>query len=436
MGIALIKKINEKTPYWMKKPFAKIIRAKLINNKTFLETYRLLEQSDLMTSREKEEWQLKRAKELLAYAYEHTSYYHELFDKMKFNPAKVEKLMDIQRLPILKKKDLADNLDAITADNISDYYTVTTGGSSGEPIKVLMEKSAIYKEWAFVYHYWSKFGYDFSNSKLATFRGVDMDSRICEENPLYNEIRMNPFIMSQLNIKEYLSKIEKFGADFIYGYPSVVYNFCRLADERGLQLKDKFKAALLISENLYPFQEELITRVLGCKIAMFYGHSERATFAEKYENGYKFNSFYGITEISDKGEPIVTGFINEKTPLIRYLVDDMVEPGATENCKIWGHRDSDVLIGRNGEQFRASMLDFHGMLSGKFGEFQFIQNFPGEVIICVCQNRLLQNNLSGIVQECQRRLGSGFTCRLEYVEHLTKTPRGKYKLVIQNWKEE
>ena len=42
MNISLLKKINERMPYWMKKPFAKIIRNKLIKNKVFLEEYKSL----------------------------------------------------------------------------------------------------------------------------------------------------------------------------------------------------------------------------------------------------------------------------------------------------------------------------------------------------------------------------------------------------------
>lgn len=42
MGIALIKKLNEKTPYWVKAPFAKFIRGRLIKNKVFIEQYELL----------------------------------------------------------------------------------------------------------------------------------------------------------------------------------------------------------------------------------------------------------------------------------------------------------------------------------------------------------------------------------------------------------
>ena len=187
-----------------------------------------------------------------------SEYYHHIFDEIKLAPNSVENLEILEKIPILDKKTLAESLNSISSANILDYYTVTTGGTCGKPTKVFMEKNAIYKEWAFVYHYWSKFGYDFYKSKLATFRGVDLGEKICEINPLYSEIRLNPFRMNRDNIEAYINRIDKYGADFIYGYPSVIYNFCRLSKEKKISLKGKYKAAFLISENLYQFQRELI----------------------------------------------------------------------------------------------------------------------------------------------------------------------------------
>ncbi len=252
-----------------------------------------------------------------------------------------------------------------------------------------MEKSAIYKEWAFVYHYWSKFGYDFQSSKLATFRGVDLGKKLFEINPLYNEIRMNPFRMNKDNIYEYQKRIKKYDAEFLYGYPSAVYNYCRLCDENNINLKTVYKAVFLISENLYPFQKTLIEKVTGCRITMFYGHSERAVFGEGYDQGYIFNGFYGITEISENGEPIVTGFINDKTPLIRYVVDDAVRDIGNGYFSLIGHHDSDVLYGMNGEQFSMAALNAHDDTFDKTTGYQLVQNEVGSFEIHVTSNKKL-----------------------------------------------
>lgn len=431
--IELIKKILGCFPDWVQLPFSKIIRQQLIGNREFKETYRFLVQSDNLSPKEKEVYQFNKLKSVLCHAYEHTVYYRELFDEYHFNPYQFEHIEDLQKLPILTKEVLKTRLDDLIADDIGDYYQVTTGGSSGEPTKVQMEKKAIYREWAFVYHYWSKYGYDVKCSKLATFRGVDMGVRISEINPVYSEIRLNPFIMNQKNIKRYNQIINHFGADFIYGYPSCVYNYCRLSQMEKLNVKGRFHAALLISENLYPFQEKLIHEVLGCPIVMFYGHSERAVFAERYDRGYIFNPLYGVTEIGPNSEPIVTGFINGKVPLIRYLVDDQITYTGEEVCEIVGHHTSEVLIGLNGEQISMAAVNFHDDTFDSVTGYQFVQNETGNIVIRVTANGILsESKLRNISCRVQSKLGNGYSCKTIQVGELEKTVRGKYKMLIQN----
>lgn len=436
MRIAMLKQFNEKIPYWAKVPFSGAIRQKLIGNPVFLETYRELEQADAMTPEELDAWQLRQLKEALRHAGEHTAYYRELFRQRGFDPESVSSLADLSALPVLTKDDLKARLEAMAADDLTDFYPVTTGGTTGAPTKVLMERDAIYREWAFVYHYWSKYGYDYRTSKLATLRGVSMGKTLSVVNPLYREIRLNPFVMNRDNIGEYAKRIDRYKADFLYGYPSAVHNFCRLASEKGINLRGRFQAVLLISENLYPFQEETITAVLGCPIAMFYGHSERAVFAERSEKGYAFHPLYGVTEITPDGTPIVTGFINRKTPLIRYQVDDSAEPvDGNDRFQIVGHRNGDLLYGLHGEQISAAALNFHNDAFRLVSAYQYVQSEPGTCVLKVLsKERLDTETLREIALQVNQKLAGAIRCTVEQAESLVvgENGRGKYRMVIQN----
>ena len=160
MRISLLKKINERTPYWVKKPFSKIIRSKLVNNKEFTTTYSKLLNYDTMNKDEISKLQIEMLRNTLIHAYEHTVYYHRLFDEIGIDIYRDFSFDMLKQVPILTKKELKNHFEEILADDITDSYLVTTGGTTGEPTRVQMEKNAIYREWAFVYHYWSKFGYD------------------------------------------------------------------------------------------------------------------------------------------------------------------------------------------------------------------------------------------------------------------------------------
>ena len=432
MNIAHIKKLNENMPYWVKRPFAGIIRSRLTKNIDFFNQYKELIQFDDMGVEERKAHQLAKLRELLIYAQEHCPYYRELFVKYSFCPQELTSIADLKELPFLTKADLQEHFAEIMSDENLDYYEVSTGGPTGKPVKIMMERKAIFREWAFVYHYWSKFGYDYRMSKLATFRGVDFGKKLSEINPLYREIRLNPMRMSNINIELYIDAIDKYGADFIYGYPSAVYNFCRLCRQAGIELQKRFKAIFLISENLYDYQRELINAVLAAPIAMFYGHSERAVFAEELNNVYQFNPAYGVTELSDNGEPIVTGFVNRQMPLIRYVVDDYVTGNETDGFSIQGHRDAEVLYGKDGEQISVAAINFHDDTFANVAAYQFVQRETGKVIMNIKPETMLtQEELAKIQRRVIEKLGNGLTVTIKTVEDIKLSSRGKYKMIIQ-----
>ncbi len=440
MRISSIRKLNEKTPYWIKRPFARVIRNRLIKNKDFLCMYELLSKADGYGLEEIKSYQLEELKKTLQHAYDHTEYYHKLFDECGFMPERVESIEDLSVIPLMTKELLKEHLSEITADDIKDYYYVTTGGTTGEPTKIYMDRKAIYKEWAFIYHYWSKYGYDFRNSRLATFRGVDMGEQMFSINPLYSEIRLNPFILNNHNIHEYVSIIDDYKADFIYGYPSAIYNFCRIARANGINLYKRFKGALFISENLYEHQEELIKDVLECPMVIFYGQTERAVLAERYDKGYVFNDLYGVTEFDVDGSPIVTGFINPKTPLIRFLVDDYAEQSDRSDSdllhyRIIGHRSSEVLYGSDGEQVSVAAINFHDDTFLGVRAYQFIQNECGKCIVNIVPDEGFDDRrLEVIKKRITDKLGAGFTCYVVKAKEIKLSDRGKYNMIVQNIK--
>ena len=432
MNVSAIKKMNEIIPYWIKRPVSEAIRSKLIGNRRFLDQYLLLCEADQWSKERKQQFQQHELYRMLKYANDHSMYYQKLFENNNIELNGKNDQERLARIPALSKKTLQTHLEEISVNGLKDFYTVTTGGTTGQPTTVYMEKDAIYREWAFVYHFWSKFGYDYKTSKLVTLRGVDLGNKVFEINPLYREVRLNTFRMNKENISDYVKAADAYGADFIYGYPSSVYNFFRLCELNDISVKGKYKAALLISENLYSFQEELIKRVGGCPVAIFYGHSERAVFAERYEYGYVLNPLYGYTEFNDKGNPIVTGFINRKTPLIKYEVDDEFIPKNNGFYDIVGHRDCEVLYGVNGEQISMAAVNVHDDTFENIESYQFYQDTPGKCALYVtCSTELPDSRIIKIENSVNHKLAGAVNCTVKQTDKILYTERGKYKMVIQ-----
>ena len=203
-----------------------------------------------------------------------------------------------------------------------------------------------------------------------------------------------------------------------------------------IKLKTSVKAIFLISENLYPDQKNRIQEVFNCPIAMFYGHTEKAVFAEKYGDKYIFNPFYGYTEILNDAEDniVCTGFINRKMPLIRYKVDDKAIP-YKDGYKIVGHRENEVLYGKNDYTISATTIEFtHEDCFEKIDSYQFEQNEIGKVEMRLKTDvKLSDIEMKKIYNRVKEKLPY-FELKLVVVDELEKTKRGKYKMIIQNCK--
>lgn len=433
MGIALLKKLNSNLPDPIKRAFAPVIRKKLIKNDTFLEQYKELEKADGLSEKEIEKLHFEKLRDTLVHAYKHTAYYKKLFDDIGFVPQNIASFSEIERIPLLTKTDLINHLEELQADDITDYYKATTGGSSGNTVTIYLDRKSIYREKAFIYHFWSKYGYDYNKSRLATFRGVEFNGKISKVNPLYNEILLNPFILNKDNLNKYLVKIKKFKADFIHGYPSAIVNFCRLLKQTG-QPVPNIKKVFMISENCSDEQRKFIEETLKCEAVSFYGHSERAVFAEEVSRGYVFQPLYGYTELNEHsdGNIVCTGFVNRKTPLIRYSVDDMAEKRSDGSYNIIGHHTDVALLGLNGERITQTALNFHSDTFRSVAGYQLYQDKIGcAECRLLSEERLSEEQLCSIKKALAEKTGCCIDWKVYQVEALELTQRGKCKTIIQ-----
>jgi phenylacetate-CoA ligase len=439
MKSAILKKLNTALPSGVKRVFGSAARNKLFNNRVLIEQLKELEIMDNEALEVKKEKQFAKLKHTLIHAYEHTRYYKKLFDECGFDAYNFSDVSQMEIIPLLRKADIIENLENLSADNIGSYYESMTGGSSGISLKVLLDNNLVYRERAFIYHFWAKCGYDYRTSKIASFRGgIDFKAKIRKFNPVYNEIQLNPCLINEKTIFKYLSYIKSFKADFLHGHPSAVYSFLKFAQGAKINLKNHFKAVLFISENVYDYQREFIETTLGCKCFAYYGHTERAVFAGQAGAGYEFNDYYGYTEIkgNEKQSIITTGFINPKMPLIRYELDDSIYFHPNSNAiQIEGHRDG-ILHGKNGEIISAASLYIHNSILDKVANQQFIQEETGKVKMLICPiNSLTDDDREAIKNYYQDKLGTAIDIEVEITKDMIFTSRGKMPLIIQNVKE-
>jgi phenylacetate-CoA ligase len=436
MNKQFLKSIRDNIPESVKHIAGSFFRDKLIKNKEFCDTYNLLQKREDLPSEKIKEYQLDQLRQILVYSYENVPYYSHLFNLMSFDPYGFSEFDQIKKIPFLTRELVLKNYDSlISREKIRNgYYSGSTGGSTGLPLKFLLDYDSIYKENAFIYYFRSKLGYKFEDN-LVTFRGIDLGQKLWKYNPMHNETIFSPMGLSKNTIKNYANKINDLNPQYLNGYLSAIWHFAKLLDQFKLKLKFKIKGIFLTSENIDVVQREFIEKFFDAKSITWYGHSERCVIAEETKpNIYSFDPYYGYTELIPSGNNkyIITGtgFLNYSMPFIRYKTDDLCSR-VKRGYSIEGKRSSKKgLYGYNGEFISStSFLEPFNNLTN----YQFIQNVKGKAdMLIVLNNDLPGRQISNIKSGIDARTRGIIDINIKSVDSLILSPRGKCQMYISN----
>lgn len=437
MNRHFLKSIRDNIPESLKYVTAPFFRNKLIKNKDFCKYYNLLESREVLSSERIKEYQLSQLKHILIHSYQNVPYYQELFNRIRFSPFKFSSFEEMAKIPFLSKEIIRENFNKlISRKRIKNgSYIATTGGSTGEPLKVLLDYNSIFKENAFIYYFRKKTGYRFED-KLATFRGIEFGDKLWKYNPMYNELIFSPFKLSRLTLENYVTKINDFNPQYLNGYLSTIYFFARLLSEHPIPIKIKLKGIFLISENIDIEQREFIEKYFNLKSVTFYGHSERCIIAEeKIPNRYIFDPFYGFTEqvkIENNLFSIVgTGFLNHTMPLIRYKTDDICTPYNGYFSIDGSRKGTNGLYGKNNEYFGHAAFNFHSNIFKNVTNYQFVQNEKGKSDLLIIANRDFKvSEIDLMHKEIDKKTKGIIDFNIKVVDSLILSPRGKFKMFI------
>src|SRR2546425_774097 len=93
---------------------------------------RVLAEAQTWSATQIEGWQVKRLREVVRYAFEHTEGYRDLYRSAGISPDDIRSVADVRKLPLTSKEMLQGDLQAFTVDEKQRVY-LTTGGSTGIP---------------------------------------------------------------------------------------------------------------------------------------------------------------------------------------------------------------------------------------------------------------------------------------------------------------
>ena len=427
--------------------------------KVFRDMYKFLQRSQWWSREQLEEYQLQQLGKLLNHAYENVPYYRRVFDERGLKPKDIQDFKDLEKLPFLTKKIVRDNLNDLKARNYpaKKFEYVTTGGSTGIPLGLYYEKGVSRAiEEAFMKTQWDRVGYHFRD-KCVILRGNVVKSadrgKFWEKTLFGRWLILSSYHMTDKNLPKYIEKIKEFKPKFIQAYPSAITILARFMRENNIEPFTTARAILCGSENLYPWQRELLEEVFQCRVYSWYGHVEMAVLAGACEKSTYYHIFpeYGIIELIGKdgkpvsgedemGEIVATGLNNFIYPLIRYRTMDLAMP-SNGQCECGRNypllkrvegRLQELIITETGRLISMTAINMHSDVFDNVEQFQFLQEKEGEVIFnIVKKDTYTERDTEYIRKELLKKMGEDMKLEIHFADHIPRTQRGKYRFLIQ-----
>ncbi len=399
-----------------------------------------------------------RLRELVAWAHARVPFYRQAMAGRGVRPEHVRGAADLPLLPLIDKETLREHGGELLAEGVPEgaRERVSTGGTSGAPLRFWIDRGRSATEWAFMTWQWGRVGYR-PGARRAVLRGVlvggDDPDDVAAWRPLLDELALSTFKLSARTLDRYLAAIARRKPAFFHAYPSSAEHFARLLAAVPAARRPRFHALLLGSENVYPAQRAFLEEAYGCPVFAWYGHSEKCLLGGGCEHSSDYHLFpeYGVLEVVDdddrpvapgeRGTIVGTGFMNRVMPFLRYRTDDratlVAEPCACGRPyprvrDIEGRWHGERLFGDGGRVFPMTALNTHGRAFDRVLRFRIRQERAGEAVVFVVPGAGYgPADETAIRTEYDRRACGTVRFTVTRVDELPLTGRGKFQFIEQ-----
>jgi phenylacetate-CoA ligase len=429
----------------------RLLRALRTNEAQTRHHLRQLEHLQWLSHAELEEWQLGKLQSLIAYAYEHVPFYRERFKQHGINPQDIQSLKDFSAIPYLTKEDINANIEDLISPEIKQVYWNETGGSTGQPMRFLVEDS--FWRWNVAHEFRGRhwFGVH-EGDKVAWVWGAlrdmpDWHWRSRLKAKVMRHRYLNAFGMTEGNMHSFAQMLVKWKPKMIRAYSSALELFARfIKDEAITGIQPKLIETT--AETVTRPQRQLFEEVFQCPVVDCYSAREFATIAYQCPMGGRHVCETRHLELVADGEAVSPGELGEVVitsmhqfamPFIRYKIGDM---GIYED----GH----CLCGRGLPVLREIVGRLHDYLVTSDGQFVHGEFFayifrPKPQVVryqvyqpdrhhldvrLLCRQHMSDTWLEEVREQIQDRFGPSTQINVRIVDNLELTPAGKHRFII------
>ncbi|MBI9032060.1 phenylacetate--CoA ligase family protein [bacterium] len=312
------------------------------------------------------EIQLEKFRNIFEYAKRNSNFYEKLYKVHGVYDLGIKDFSDIEKIPLIYKKDLRNaGLDLI-ATNLNGRNIHTTSGSTGVPVKIAFSPYEDFTAHIRVLHILLKAGYKITD-KIYMVTRYEQDDRFDIENKLsllqVFQSKLKLFQRKIISIytepKIIVDTLIKEKPKVLWSTPSIMQIIVNELKKRQISLR--IPLLLYTSETVFSDQEKDFREFLGDKIVNIYGCMESPTLCYDINLSGRMTTFPNSNlfefkklennKLESYDSPIITNLINYSFPVIRYEVGDVVDNSFRDVSrksfnigKVYGRQDDIIRI--------------------------------------------------------------------------------------------
>lgn len=289
------------------------------------------------------DYQNKKLRSIIRYAYEFVPFYHAKFRQVQIKPDDVKTVDDLGKLPIITKNEVKANFDSVVSREFrtQNLRTLSTSGSTGKPLRVYISKD----EDGFRKAKHLRANLSCGHNPRDCWVTITSPSHFSEATRLQRilNIYAPKFVSVFADVTQQLSIIEKTRPDILDGYSSSLFMLAKEASKTGtkaIRPKSVFGGAELSDDASRQFIEKVFSVPFYDQYATI--ELERMAWQCSAKCGYhidadalimQFVDANGEEEVAEgeSGEIVCTSLFNYAMPFIRYAIGDTGTP-SDEEC--------------------------------------------------------------------------------------------------------
>ena len=443
-------------------PISRYLIAPLLrwkNHSTDLKYLEETERAQYLPPADLAAWQRDRLRELLRHAAAHCPFYAERFAKAGFDPASVTSPADLEKVPLLTKADIQQHRDTLMATNFGqeDRIPNQTGGSTGSPLRFVLNRESVYRRVANTIRHDRWAGLEPYHKGAAIWghqRDLNAPRTVMDklrEMFFSRRVVFDTSSMSDETVAGFVERLNREKPSTYVAYANAMYLIARYVRQRNLAGYHRPKSIITSAEMLTDHQRRLIEEVFGCPVYNRYGSREFSVIASECSahDGMHIAADTVLVEVvrgtrtcgtNEEGQLVITDLHNYAMPFIRYLIGD-VGVLLDSHCPcgrtlplmdIVGGRVTDFVVTPEGT-----------VVSGAAMTIYFIARVPGVTQAQLVQKRqdfillrLATDQSYGdvskrmIAESVERFFGPRMRYDIEPVESIPLESSGKYRFSI------